>query len=62
MIKITNRDIAQALGITTRSVQNKRRGATAWTLPEYQILIKYYGVVIANQIVNADIITNIDEA
>ena len=52
MMKITNSEIAKKLGITSRSVQNKRSGTTGWLLSEYMLLIKYYGQDIAEAIVN----------
>ena len=52
MMKITNIKIAKKLGITSRSVQNKRSGTTGWLLSEYMLLIKYYGQDIADEIVN----------
>ena len=52
MMKITNSEIAKKLGITSRSVQNKRSGKTGWLLSEYMLLIKYYGQDIADEIVN----------
>ena len=52
MIKITNSEIAKKLGITSRSVQNKRLGYTGWLLSEYMVLVKYYGQDIADDIVN----------
>ena len=52
MMKITNSEIAKKLGITSRSVQNKRSGTTGWLLSEYMLLIKYYGQDIADEIVN----------
>lgn len=52
MMKITNIEIAKKLGITSRSVQNKRSGTTGWLLSEYMLLIKYYGQDIADEIVN----------
>ena len=52
MMKITNSEIAKKLGITSRSVQNKRSGSTGWLLSEYMLLIKYYGQDIADEIVN----------
>ena len=51
-MKITNSEIAKKLGITSRSVQNKRSGTTGWLLSEYMLLIKYYGQDIADEIVN----------
>ena len=51
-MKITNSEIAKKLGITSRSVQNKRSGNTGWLLSEYMLLIKYYGQDIADEIVN----------
>ena len=51
-MKITNSEIAKKLGITSRSVQNKRSGKTGWLLSEYMLLIKYYGQDIADEIVN----------
>ena len=51
-MKITNSEIAKKLGITSRSVQNKRSGKTSWLLSEYLLLIKYYGQDIADDIVN----------
>ena len=54
MMKITNSEIAKKLGITSRSVQNKRSGTTGWLLSEYMLLIKYYGQDIADEIVNID--------
>ena len=51
-MKITNSEIAKKLGITSRSVQNKRSGTTDWLLAEYMLLIKYYGQDIADDIVN----------
>ena len=51
-MKITNSEIARKLGITSRSVQNKRSGNTGWLLSEYMLLIKYYGQDIADEIVN----------
>ena len=51
-MKITNSEIAKKLGITSRSVQNKRSGKTGWLLSEYLLLIKYYGQDIADEIVN----------
>ena len=51
-MKITNSEIAKKLGITSRSVQNKRSGTTGWLLSEYMLLIKYYGQDIADDIVN----------
>ena len=51
-MKITNSEIAKKLGITSRSVQNKRLGYTGWLLSEYMLLIKYYGQDIADDIVN----------
>ena len=53
-MKITNSEIAKKLGITSRSVQNKRLGYTGWLLSEYMLLIKYYGQDIADEIVNID--------
>ena len=58
MMKITNSEIAKKLGITSRSVQNKRSGTTGWLLSEYMLLIKYYGQDIADEIVN---ITNTED-
>ena len=58
MMKITNSEIAKKLGITSRSVQNKRSGSTGWLLSEYMLLIKYYGQDIADEIVN---ITNTED-
>ena len=52
MMKITNSEIAKKLGITSRTVQNKRSGNTDWLLSEYMLLIKYYGQDIADEIVN----------
>ena len=52
MMKITNSEIAKKLGITSRSVQNKRSGKTGWLLSEYMLLVKYYGQDIADEIVN----------
>ena len=52
MMKITNSEIAKKLGITSRSVQNKRSGNTGWLLSEYMLLVKYYGQDIADDIVN----------
>ena len=52
MMKITNSEIAKKLGITSRSVQNKRSGNTGWLLSEYMLLVKYYGQDIADEIVN----------
>ena len=52
MTKITNSEIAKRLGITSRSVQNKRSGSTGWLLSEYMLLVKYYGQDIADDIVN----------
>ena len=52
MMKITNSEIAKKLGITSRSVQNKRSGSTGWLLSEYMLLVKYYGQDIADDIVN----------
>ena len=54
MMKITNSEIAKKLGITSRSVQNKRSGNTGWLLSEYMLLVKYYGQDIADEIVNID--------
>lgn len=51
-MKITNSEIAKKLGITSRSVQNKRSGNTGWLLSEYMLLVKYYGQDIADDIVN----------
>lgn len=51
-MKITNSEIAKKLGITSRSVQNKRSGNTGWSLSEYMLLVKYYGQDIADEIVN----------
>ena len=51
-MKITNSEIARKLGITSRSVQNKRSGNTGWLLSEYMMLVKYYGQDIADEIVN----------
>ena len=51
-MKITNSEIAKKLGITSRSVQNKRSGNTGWLLSEYMLLVKYYGQDIADEIVN----------
>ena len=51
-MKITNSEIAKKLGITSRSVQNKRSGTTGWLLSEYMLLVKYYGQDIADDIVN----------
>ena len=51
-MKITNSEIAKILGISTRSVQHKKRGDTGWLLSEYLLLIKYYGQDIADDIVN----------
>ena len=51
-MKITNSEIAKKLGITSRSVQNKRSGSTGWLLSEYMLLVKYYGQYIADNIVN----------
>lgn len=53
-MKITNSEIAKKLGITSRSVQNKRLGHTGWLLSEYMLLVKYYGQDIADDIVNID--------
>ena len=53
-MKITNSEIAKKLGITSRSVQNKRSGRTGWLLSEYMLLVKYYGQDIADEIVNID--------
>ena len=53
-MKITNSEIAKKLGITSRSVQNKRSGKTGWLLYEYMLLVKYYGQDIADEIVNID--------
>lgn len=50
-MKITNSEIARKLGITSRSVQNKRSGNTGWLLSEYMLLIKYYGQDMADEIV-----------
>ena len=58
-MKITNSEIARKLGITSRSVQNKRSGNTGWLLSEYMLLIKYYGQDIADDIVN---ITNTEDS
>ena len=58
-MKITNSEIARKLGITSRSVQNKRSGNTGWLLSEYMLLIKYYGQDIADEIVN---ITNTEDS
>ena len=58
IMKITNSEIAKKLGITSRSVQNKRSGNTGWLLSEYMLLIKYYGQDIADEIVN---ITNTND-
>ena len=58
-MKITNSEIAKKLGITSRSVQNKRSGNTGWLLSEYMLLIKYYGQDIADEIVN---ITNTEDS
>lgn len=52
MTKIRNSEIAKKLGITSRSVQNKRSGSTSWLLSEYMLLVKYYGQDIADEIVN----------
>ena len=52
MMKTTNSEIAKKLGITSRSVQNKRSGNTGWLLSEYMLLVKYYGQDIADDIVN----------
>ena len=57
-MKITNSEIAKKLGITSRSVQNKRSGKTSWLLYEYMLLVKYYGQDIADEIVN---ITNTND-
>ena len=51
-MKITNSEIARKLGITSRSVQNKRSGNTSWLLSEYMLLVKYYGQDVADDIVN----------
>ena len=51
-MKITNSEIAKKLGITSRSVHNKRSGTTGWLLLEYMLLIKYYGQDIADELVN----------
>ena len=51
-MKITNSEIAKKLGITSRSVQNKRSGNTGWLLSEYMLLVKYYGQDMADEIVN----------
>ena len=59
MMKITNIEIAKKLGITSRSVQNKRSGNTGWLLSEYMLLVKYYGQDIADEIVN---ITNTEDS
>ena len=58
-MKITNSEIARKLGITSRSVQNKRSGNTSWLLSEYMLLVKYYGQDIADEIVN---ITNTEDS
>ena len=58
-MKITNSEIARKLGITSRSVQNKRSGNTGWLLSEYMLLVKYYGQDIADEIVN---ITNTEDS
>ena len=58
-MKITNSEIAKKLGITSRSVQNKRSGSTGWLLSEYMLLVKYYGQDIADEIVN---ITNTEDS
>ena len=54
MMKIKNSEIAKKLGITSRTVQNKRSGSTTWLLSEYMLLVKYYGQDIADEIVNID--------
>ena len=59
MMKITNSEIAIKLGITSRSVQNKRSVNTGWLLSEYMLLVKYYGQDIADEIVN---ITNTEDS
>lgn len=51
-MKITNSEIAKILGISTRSVQNKKSRSTGWLLSEYMLLVKYYGQDIADDIVN----------
>lgn len=51
-MNITNSEIAKKLGITSRSVQNKRSRKTDWLLSEYMLLVKYYGQDIADEIVN----------
>ena len=58
-MKLTNGEIAKKLGITSRSVQNKRSGNTGWLLSEYMLLVKYYGQDIADDIVN---ITNTEDS
>ena len=58
-MKITNSEIARKLGITSRSVQNKRSGNTGWLLSEYMLLVKFYGQDLADEIVN---ITNTEDS
>lgn len=54
MSQPTNQQIARILDITSRSVQNKKNGWTAWTVPEYLILCKYYGTEIADEIIKRE--------
>ena len=51
-ILIEHKIISKKLGITSRSVQNKRSGNTGWLLSEYMLLVKYYGQDIADEMVN----------
>ena len=53
-MSVTNARLSNILGISLRSVQNKRKGYTPWTVPEYLILCKYFGEEEANNIIRRE--------